>query len=352
MPHPPHVSPTRHLGRATETTTETASAHDNLGPYLLRVIWPLAALSTLFLGLRVYCKLSRRRRLWWDDNFLIAGWIALIYAVSLLTVAIHHGLGKHYEDLSDEAIANMGMFSMAAGFGNILATCWTKTSFAITLLRISEGSMRRIIWFIIISVNLVIGSNGVIHWIQCWPVEKTWRSYVEGSCFSPDIVRNYNTAVAVFSGVMDIVLALLPWKIIWSITINRRERLGALVAMSAGIIDGVMAFLKIKAMYVIGNVNTTTVDLQIFGTAEPATAIMAASIPMLRVLIQRDSSSKPSEPEFVQLRTTSTARGPLMSNSDKKGTPETSWPGLEVQAVEEVHVRKGEEKDNKIGMAV
>ncbi|KAL2179181.1 uncharacterized protein P884DRAFT_276246 [Thermothelomyces heterothallicus CBS 202.75] len=352
MPHPYMTPTTRYSG---QTTTETPPGPDNVGPYLLRVIWALAGLSTLFLGLRVYCKLSRRRRLWWDDNFLIAGWIALIYAISLLTVAVHHGLGRHYEDLSEEAIASMGMFSMAGGFGNILATCWTKTSFAITLLRISEGGMRRTIWFIIISVNLVLGSNGIIHWIQCWPVQKTWRSYLEGSCFTPDIVRNYNTAVAVFSGVMDIVLALLPWKIIWSNTINRRERLGALVAMSAGIIDGVMAFLKIRTMYVIGNANTTTVDLQIFGTAEPATAIMAASIPMLRVLIQRDDSSKPSEPEFVQLRTTSsTARGTdLLSNdTDKKRSTGSSWPGFDVQAVEEVHVRQGDEKDKSIGLAV
>lgn len=46
-----------------------------------------------------------------------------------------------------------------------------------------------------------------------------------------------------------------------------------------------MAFLKIRTLYTIGNDNTTTVDLFVFGTAEPATAIMAASIPVLRALI-------------------------------------------------------------------
>jgi hypothetical protein len=34
---------------------------------------------------------------------------------------------------------------------------------------------------------------------------------------------------------MDIVLALLPWKIIWAVAINKREKLGALVAMSVGV---------------------------------------------------------------------------------------------------------------------
>lgn len=56
--------------------------------------------------------------------------------------------------------------------------------------------MRQFIWFIIISVNVVLASNGVIHWVQCWPVEKTWHYFMPGSCFPADVVRYYNTAVA------------------------------------------------------------------------------------------------------------------------------------------------------------
>jgi hypothetical protein len=119
-----------------------------------------------------------------------------VYSIALQTVAVHYGLGRPYEDLSDEAISTLGMYSMAAGFGTILATCWSKTSFAITLLRISEGGMRQFIWFILISVNVVLASNGVIHWVQCWPVEKTWHYFMPGSCFPADVVRYYNTAVA------------------------------------------------------------------------------------------------------------------------------------------------------------
>ncbi|KAK4149827.1 hypothetical protein C8A00DRAFT_37577 [Chaetomidium leptoderma] len=332
MPWPQSLT-TRHHA---EVVAAAEIGHEDHGPYLLRVVWALAGLSSLFLGLRLYCKLSRRlRRLWWDDYVLLASWIALIYSISLATVAVSYGLGKHYEHLSDEAITELGMFSMASGFGSILATCWSKTSFAITLLRISEGRMRQVILFIIISVNLVLGSNGVIHWVQCWPVEKTWHYHMEGSCLPADVVRNYNTAVAVFSGVMDIVLALLPWKIIWGSAINKREMLGALLAMSAGVFDGVIAFLKIKTMYVIGNANATTVDLMIFGTAEPATAIIAASIPMLRVLIQRDPHSKPSDfVELVTKRSNAPPRPGPESTSDieKKPTAESSWsenPALE-----------------------
>lgn len=35
---------------------------------------------------------------------------------------------------------------------------------------------------------------------------------------------------------MDIVLALLPWKIVWTTAIFKTEKLGALVAMSLGVL--------------------------------------------------------------------------------------------------------------------
>ncbi|KAJ4292242.1 hypothetical protein N0V88_005873 [Collariella sp. IMI 366227] len=215
----------------------------NLGPYLNRVIWTLAALSGVFMSLRL---------------------IALVVSIALQTVATTYGLGRLYSYLSKEEVSIVTFYSITAGFHSILATCWSKTSFAISLLRISQGKVHNAVWFIIISTNLVLGSNGAIQWAQCWPVPKRWHSDMEGTSYS---------------GVMDIVLAFLPWKIIWTVAINKKEKMGALLAMSTGVISGIMAFLKIKTVYVIGNGNVTEVDLFIFGTAEPATTIMAASIP-------------------------------------------------------------------------
>ncbi len=35
---------------------------------------------------------------------------------------------------------------------------------------------------------------------------------------------------------MDIVLALLPWKIVWKVAIDKKEKIGALFAMSMGVL--------------------------------------------------------------------------------------------------------------------
>jgi hypothetical protein len=35
---------------------------------------------------------------------------------------------------------------------------------------------------------------------------------------------------------MDIILAILPWRIVWNLTMNKKEKVGVLLAMSMGVL--------------------------------------------------------------------------------------------------------------------
>ena len=143
-----------------------------------------------------------------------------------------HGWRINWEE-GDWLLLNMNL----AGTFSIIAAAWSKTSFAFTLLRIAEAKwMRCLIWFFIISLNLALGGGVLITWIQCWPVEKTWRPSVEGSCWPKVYHVNYNIFGAIYSGVMDITLALMPWLIIWSASMTLKEKLGVIIAMSMGVL--------------------------------------------------------------------------------------------------------------------
>ena len=48
----------------------------NYASRMLWAIWTFTVASAVFLALRLYCKLLRRRPLWWDDYFLIASWVS------------------------------------------------------------------------------------------------------------------------------------------------------------------------------------------------------------------------------------------------------------------------------------
>src|SRR3954447_10597928 len=98
----------------------------------------------------------------------------------MLSEATKYGLGMHWEDMDYTKIPNINLLSYPAGFCTILGTAWSKTSFAITLLRLPISRwMKWFIWFIIITVNLVLGFTAATMFVSCWPVEKTWYSEIE-----------------------------------------------------------------------------------------------------------------------------------------------------------------------------
>lgn len=82
------------------------------------------------------------------------------------------------------------------GFWSILGTAWSKTSFAITLLRISEGRIRWVIWAIIVSVNIILYLAACFMWLQCNPPAKTYTPWLDGECWDPHVIIAYNAFTA------------------------------------------------------------------------------------------------------------------------------------------------------------
>ncbi|KAK1750072.1 hypothetical protein QBC47DRAFT_439169 [Echria macrotheca] len=288
---------------AAPSSEATASPIDDYSPQLNGTVWFLTTIAAFFVGLRIYAKLWRQRRLWWDDYFLIAGWISLALSAIALTICTHFDLGKHGRDIKPKNLPLLLFWSYMAGFWSILAAVWSKSSFALTLLSISDGWTRKVVWFILISINLVMGFLAALQWVQCWPIHKLWLGG-PGICWMGfKRVRAYNTFVAAYSGSADVVLALLPWQIIWRAKIRRSEKLGALFAMSMGVFAGIASFSKIPTLTAIGNADMITmISLYIVGTAEGAITIMAASIPILRALFhQKTAPTTPSIPSSFKL---------------------------------------------------
>ena len=174
-------------------------------------------------------------------------------------MSIEMGFGRPLTQFNFKNLNQFLLITNLAGTFSILAACWSKTSFAITILRISSSWTKCFVWFIIITVNLSLGVAVAITWGQCTPIEKIWQPLLEGECWPKHIQIRYNIFTAsefaialalvclqdavlietlrvVYSGAMDIVLAFVPWKIIWTLTMNKKEKFGVLFAMSMGVL--------------------------------------------------------------------------------------------------------------------
>lgn len=119
--------------------------------------------------------------------------MALFSSTIILSVGVNYGLGLQYDDMEDRYAPITSMLSYAAGFCAILAAAWSKTPFAFSLLRITTGRLRWIVWFIIVTANVVLGVSATILWISCWPVEKLWNGDIDGGCWPNTVVEKYQT---------------------------------------------------------------------------------------------------------------------------------------------------------------
>lgn len=209
------------------------------GPEILGIVWGMTAFSSIFLVLRLWVKLRSHKGLWWDDHLLAASWCMLALFASATTVCVHVGLGHHVRS-KDILQTPLQLGVNVATLFSVLGAAWSKTSFALTLLRITREGGRRVvylgIWGVIVSMNLVLVMNGIIQFTWCMPAAKAWDPTVEGTCWKRSVVVQYTQFAAYYSAAMDFALALVPWKVLLGLRMRLKEKVGVLVCMSLGML--------------------------------------------------------------------------------------------------------------------
>jgi hypothetical protein len=225
--------------------------HDDQGPHLVASTWVLVGLATVFLALRVYCKFHRGSRLWWDDYVLVAAWVCLVASGALLTAAVVvGGYGKHVWDVGSQYTIGVILATFLKinvnSVMSITASAWCKTSFALTILRLADGWMRKLVWAIIVLVNVVLGLAALLPMVRCRPISAAWNILEQptAKCLPTDLLTQYNTFATGFSAATDLVLAFLPWKIIWGLQMKMVEKAGVGVAMSCGVVAAAVTIVK------------------------------------------------------------------------------------------------------------
>ncbi|ORY70321.1 uncharacterized protein BCR38DRAFT_332542 [Pseudomassariella vexata] len=268
---------------------------DNYGPYINGVSWPLVAIAGLFLGTRLYIKTTAHRAMWWDDHLLTASWLMLAAFAATNSYAVSVGFGKHIDKVPTENFVLLMMLSCISSIFSLLGAAWSKTSFALTLLRLTSGTMeyvvstKYLIWGVIISLNLTLTFNTILPFIQCKPIARAWNPYIEGTCWERTVVVDYGVFAAAYSATMDFVLAIVPWLLILKLQMVLKEKIGVAICMSLGLVAGATSIVRAIKVPQVQSYDFTfeSGNLSIWTVAEIATTIMATCIPVLRVLVHR-----------------------------------------------------------------
>ena len=178
-----------------------------------------------------------------------------------MTGATTYGLGRHIQFLDADQRSGVLRLGHISAVFTIIASVWSKVSFALFLLRISSSGCtewtRRGIVGIIISLNIMLVTSITMIVMSCRPMAKTWRPDMKGTCLDDRVKVSGIVALAgksrrllsgcprwtpcankstAYSGVADLILAFLPLKIIWCLPVKRRSKLGLVAVMSLGVL--------------------------------------------------------------------------------------------------------------------
>ncbi|KAJ6151582.1 hypothetical protein N7470_007179 [Penicillium chermesinum] len=277
----------------------TAENNQTEGPLILGVSWLLIAVPGVTLALRIFCKTVLSRGLGWDDLVIVFAWLLHVTYTGMITHGVKIGvIGKHVYAIEDASKIPEGLKMVYISFVIIIFGCvFAKTSFAITLLRIVTRPWMKIsLWFIIISMNILMWTTGVSYLAQCSPAAALWRTELlaTAKCWPPIAFEVLGMTAGAYSGFMDFVLSLFPWVILWNLQMNKREKFGIALAMSMGIFAAVTAFIKTSKLVNVTEIKDFTyfcTSLILWASAETGLTIFAASIPSLRLIIARMRSS-------------------------------------------------------------
>ncbi|ERS95314.1 uncharacterized protein SPSK_01850 [Sporothrix schenckii 1099-18] len=261
----------------------------------------MTGVALVFMVLRFFCKVRFHKTFGVDDHMLAAAWACLVAYAALTITSTNYGVGLHIAVISSGDLVTGLRLLYVGRFLAIIALAISKTSFAVTLLNLASTAWQRyVLWFVIVSLNVVMWFAGLSLFIQCSPIQKAWDLHAAGTCWKPMVQVNIGMAAGAYSALMDFMLALFPSFLIGKLQMKKTEKYAVILAMSLGVFAGITAI--IKTYFIMGSQRSkdftfTTADLLIWSGAETAVTIIAAAIPFLRLLLKEAATKhKTSSP--------------------------------------------------------
>ncbi|MCJ1322909.1 hypothetical protein MMC15_008259 [Xylographa vitiligo] len=258
----------------------------NQGPAILASSWALTTISLITCGCRLYGRLRMTRNAGMDDVvIMVSMFFALLYTI-LITVAINDGYGRHMYYLGENAAPAIKI-SLIAFIPGIVSVAVPKLAVTCLLIRLLNPGRRHVIVLYSLSISciIIVALCAVFLWTQCHPIAALWDPSLVPICWSPTVLVTYSILAGVYSGCIDLYLALWPMYVLYGLKINRDKKLGLCFVLGLGICATVAAFYKcsrLPELYDVADYTYASGGLSVWSSVEPNIMIIAANLPTLR----------------------------------------------------------------------
>ncbi|KAE9364638.1 hypothetical protein N431DRAFT_563908 [Stipitochalara longipes BDJ] len=257
-----------------------------------KVLIPNGILSLLALSLcaaRTYTHHRRLSRLTLDDYLIIAAEIFSLTGYVLLVVASAYGWG-HYSYYVPQARKTLALKLIL-----VTEVQWNVTisliriSIAVWLLRLSRARSWRIALFSIIVLQTLIGIGYiVIIFGTCRPLSYNWETVPNLVCWPWKVGAVWGWTTSGFMIVFDLMLAIMPIKLVRTLSRPLCERILISFLMATGLIATAVACVKLNTYHrnphkwAVPDPLVDMVNPTVYSKMEELLGIIAACMPCLK----------------------------------------------------------------------
>ncbi|KAF2202044.1 hypothetical protein GQ43DRAFT_414482 [Delitschia confertaspora ATCC 74209] len=262
----------------------------NYAPILNGVMWTQVVIAIVFIAARIYTRRIVINSVGWDDMLMLVNLVTFILYVAFISVGTSYGIGKKYAAVPAADYSKAIMWEALGQAICILGIAASKGSVALFLLRIVLKTWHIVLlWFCIVTTTILAIITTTLLFLQCKPAAFLWDHTIEGGVCWLNFTA-VGLTMASWSAFMDFVLALLPWHVVWSLNMKKKEKLTVTFGLSLGIFAGVCSIIRtyeLKSLSSLDEYVYDTVPMLIWSSTEVLMTIMCACIPVLRPLYIR-----------------------------------------------------------------
>jgi uncharacterized membrane protein len=191
--------------------------------------------TTVPFMLRTYVRTRIKHSFKLEDWGCLLSWIGLVIYLALTLVALGNHAGTHEWDLLKTQVPNALYWLNANSTTYGIAIMCTKISILLLYQRVffpqpwsRSGILLKA--FMALLAGFYISTTIAKIW-QCLPREHIWDKSIPGTCINISVLFNIS---GIFNTVTDFIILLIPVKVVWSLNMKRKRKLGVLAVFTVG----------------------------------------------------------------------------------------------------------------------
>ncbi|KAH7112536.1 hypothetical protein B0J11DRAFT_498144 [Dendryphion nanum] len=318
---------------------------------------PVCILAVITLPLvvtRIYTRLTRTKKLYLDDWLILVAEPLSVINVCLGIAAAAHGWGKPVPYIAPAEYKQIMKLQFAIQFTWLIPYCLVRLSVASSLLRFGKDKAWRWPLYGLMGLQAAITTSyTVIQFGQCRPLSSNWEYVPDVKCWDIQPIINYGWAIGAIYVIMDLILSLMPIRLIRTLTRPTSEKLLICVLMALGLLATSVACIKMTTFNDFGKGDPlqATIKPSMLAKVEEQTGILASCLPCLKSPAQNLlkkfgvlQSHQLTRPSFVNTVSLPNMNAP--KDHDQRSSGEGSVPQKDDIRVDSVSVKPGSSDSN------